>query len=145
MTKSMTSRWQSWWQVDDKVDDNFNKFDTFEPLTSTERLSTVSSPFLSIVAFGGGFKCLRKIHLNTQCPPRFRRPCELIMSFLLLMRELWQSISSPSFLLSCIFLLNCCLFFSCFFQKFQSNKVNNHQIIVDQILNKHLKWHYVLT
>ena len=36
--------------VDNKVDDkvtNTVKFSTFEPFTSTERLSTVSSPFLS--------------------------------------------------------------------------------------------------
>ena len=33
-------------KVDDKVDDNFNKLDTFEPLTSTERLLTVSTPFM---------------------------------------------------------------------------------------------------
>ena len=29
----------------------------------------MTSNMIYIVAFGGGFKCPRKIHLNTQCPP----------------------------------------------------------------------------
>ena len=29
------------------------------------------SNMIYIVALGGGFKCPRKIHLNTQCPPPF--------------------------------------------------------------------------
>ena len=28
----------------------------------------MTSNMIYIVALGGGFKCLRKIHLNTQCP-----------------------------------------------------------------------------
>ena len=27
----------------------------------------MTSNMIYVVAFGGGFKCLRKIHLNTQC------------------------------------------------------------------------------
>ena len=30
----------------------------------------MTSNIIDIVAFGVGFKCPRKIHLNTQCPPR---------------------------------------------------------------------------
>ena len=54
-------------KVDNKIDDkasNTVKFDTFEPLISTERLSTVSSPFMvlklsrgikgSVLGFVGG-------------------------------------------------------------------------------------------
>jgi hypothetical protein len=29
----------------------------------------MTSNMIHIVALGGGFKCLGKIHLNTQCPP----------------------------------------------------------------------------
>ena len=29
----------------------------------------MTSSMIHIVALGGGFKCPRKIHLNTQCPP----------------------------------------------------------------------------
>ena len=29
----------------------------------------MTSNMICIVAFGGGLKCPRKIHLNTQCPP----------------------------------------------------------------------------
>ena len=29
----------------------------------------MTSNMIYIVALGGGFKCPRKIHLNTQCPP----------------------------------------------------------------------------
>ena len=39
-------------KIDDKIDDkvtNTVKFTTFEPLTSTERLSTVSSPYMVVI------------------------------------------------------------------------------------------------
>ena len=40
-------------KVDDKVDDtNTVKFATLEPLTSTERLSTVSSPYMVFTLIG---------------------------------------------------------------------------------------------
>ena len=29
----------------------------------------MTSNMIYIVAFGGGLKCQRKVHLNTQCPP----------------------------------------------------------------------------
>ena len=37
----------------------------------------MTSNMIYIVALGVGFKCPRKIHLNTQCPmaSRLRRPC----------------------------------------------------------------------
>ena len=33
----------------------------------------MTSNMIYIVAFGGGLKCQRKIHLNTQCPPPLLR------------------------------------------------------------------------
>ena len=33
----------------------------------------MTSNMIHIVALGVGFKCPRKIHLNTQCPPPLRR------------------------------------------------------------------------
>ena len=45
-----------------------------------QNLIEMTSNIFTIIAFGVGFKCPRKIHLNTQCPPppdfqTFLRPC----------------------------------------------------------------------
>ena len=34
-----------------------------------QNLIEITSNIIDIVVFGVGFKCPRKIHLNTQCPP----------------------------------------------------------------------------
>ena len=39
-------------------------------LQNYQYLIEMTSNMIYIVAFGGGFKCPRKIHLNTHCPPR---------------------------------------------------------------------------
>ena len=56
-----------YWKVDDKVNDKVydkvNEFDTFEPLTSTERLSTVSSHYIVYwKKHQGGFQDLRTVN-----------------------------------------------------------------------------------
>ena len=46
-------------------------------LQNYQNFIEMTSNMIYIVAHGGGFKCPRKIHLNTQCPPRphaFRWP-----------------------------------------------------------------------
>ena len=47
----------------------------------------MTSNIFIIIAFGVGFKCPRKIHLSTQCPPRiqFRRPCSKHMAEMLVL------------------------------------------------------------
>ena len=39
-------------------------------LQNYQNLIEMTSNIIDIVAFGVGFKCPRKIHLNTQCPPK---------------------------------------------------------------------------
>ena len=39
-------------------------------LQNYQNLIEMTSNMIYIVAFGGGLKCPRKIHLNTQCPPQ---------------------------------------------------------------------------
>ena len=37
-------------------------------LQNYQKVIEMTLSIIDIVAFGGGFKCPRKIHLNTQCP-----------------------------------------------------------------------------
>ena len=49
-------------------------------LQNYQNLIKITSNMFHIDAFGVGFKCPRKIHLNTQCPrPLLRRSCTKIM------------------------------------------------------------------
>ena len=43
-------------------------------LQNHQNFIEMTSNMIYIVAHGGGFKCPRKIHLNTQCPPLIFRP-----------------------------------------------------------------------
>ena len=38
-------------------------------LQNYQKFVEMTSNMIHIVAFGSGLECLRKIHLNTQCPP----------------------------------------------------------------------------
>ena len=42
-------------------------------LQKYQNFTEMTSNMIYIVAFGGGLKCPRKIHLNTQCPPPKKR------------------------------------------------------------------------
>ena len=42
-------------------------------LQNYQNLIEITSNIFHIIAFGVGFKCPRKIHLNTQCPPTWKR------------------------------------------------------------------------
>ena len=42
-------------------------------LQNYQNFIEMTSNMIYIVAFGSGFKCPRKIHLNTQCAPDFSR------------------------------------------------------------------------
>ena len=42
-------------------------------LQNRQTFKEMTSNIIHIVALGGGFKCPRKIHLNTQCAPDFSR------------------------------------------------------------------------
>ena len=48
-------------------------------LQNYQNLIDMTSNIFHVIAFGVGFKCPRKIHLNTKCPPHdiwiFRRLC----------------------------------------------------------------------
>ena len=44
-------------------------------LQNYQKFMVSTSNMIYIVALGVGFKCPRKIHLNTQCPPPLRQPC----------------------------------------------------------------------
>ena len=43
-------------------------------LQNYQKLIEITSNMIYIVALGVGLKCLRKIHLNTQCPPPLHIP-----------------------------------------------------------------------
>ena len=43
-------------------------------LQNYQKLIEITSNMIYIVALGGGFKCPRKIHLNTQCPSAIDAP-----------------------------------------------------------------------
>ena len=43
-------------------------------LQNYQNLIEMTSNIIDIVALGVGFKCPRKIHLNTQCPPPKKPP-----------------------------------------------------------------------
>ena len=45
------------------------KFYLILTLQNYQNFIEMTSNMIVIVALGGGFKCPRKIHLNTQCPP----------------------------------------------------------------------------
>ena len=52
----------------------------------------ITSNIIHMVAFGVGFKCPRKIHLNTQCPPSWHRVN-------LSAKKLWRRVSSVPLML----------------------------------------------
>ena len=45
-------------------------------LQNYQNFIEMTSNMIYIVALGGGFKCLRKIHLSTQCPPGPQLTCQ---------------------------------------------------------------------